>query len=66
VREVGLLAAADGFELSASAEPTVSIAEFLRAHLSKGRDAGAIRRALAAPGLSDGWRARFEKALASG
>jgi MOSC domain-containing protein YiiM len=63
VVEEGEIAAGDRIEVIATAEPTVTIAEFLQAHLSKGHDQDAIRRALAAPGLSDGWRARFEKAL---
>jgi MOSC domain-containing protein YiiM len=66
VLEEGEIAAGDAIELIPAAEPTLSIAAFLQAHLSKGRDQDAIRRALAAPGLSDGWRTRFEKALASG
>ena len=65
VLEEGEIAGGDAIELIAAPEPTLSIAAFLQAHLSKGRDEGAIRRALMVPGLSEGWRARFEKALKS-
>ena len=64
VLEEGEITAGDPIELIASADPTLSIAEFLEAHISKGRDRPTILRALSAPGLSDGWRARFERALA--
>ena len=66
VLEEGEIAADDPIELIAAAGPTVTIAEFLHAHTAKRKDAEAIRRVLGSPGLSAGWRARFEKALASG
>lgn len=66
VVEEGEIAAGDRIEVIATAEPTVTIAEFLQAHTAKGQDRDAIRRVLAAPGLAKSWRARFEKALKSG
>jgi MOSC domain-containing protein YiiM len=65
VLEEGEIAAGDEIEVIASAEPTVSIAEFLQTYFAKRPDRDALERALAAPGLSKSWRARFEKALQS-
>jgi MOSC domain-containing protein YiiM len=65
VLQDGQIAAGDSIELTPSPEPSVSIAEFLQAHLAKLKDPAAIARVLAAPGLSQGWRARFEKMLSS-
>jgi MOSC domain-containing protein YiiM len=65
VLEEGEIAAGDAIALTPSAEPTLSIAEFLQTYVSKRPNREALERALAAPGLSKSWRARFEKILKS-
>jgi MOSC domain-containing protein YiiM len=66
VLEEGEIAAGDRIDLIATSDASVSIAEFLETHAAKRADRDAILRVLAAPGLSQGWRARFEKKLAGG
>ena len=65
VVEEGEIEAGDSIELIPSPEPSVSIAEFLQAYLAKPPNRSALARALAVPGLSKSWRARFEKMLRS-
>ncbi|HVG80877.1 MAG TPA: MOSC domain-containing protein [Methylomirabilota bacterium] len=63
VLEEGEIAAGDHIDLIATSDASVSIAEFLETYAAKRPKRDALLRVLAAPGLSQGWRARFEKKL---